>query len=541
MSEIKPPPERRVVRRLFPILVVVLAGALLTAISNWPGNQADASSLNMAKILTVLVSGCLFFFWLMRYSGIPRKYVLLGLLSLGAGAYACFKIDSFDGRFFPIIVARNWLQDLFLGGSPETRLENHRAAAPKADVPSKLEIQPGDFPEYRGTGRDGVVANVTLSADWSAKPPKELWRQPIGGGYAGFAVANGFLVTIEQRRDEEAVVCYQASSGREVWSLAWKTLFKEQLGGNGPRATPTIAGGEVFALGATGRLVCVDGNTGKEKWAIETLENNQNVQWAMSGSPLVTDELVIVNPGAQTEENKGKAVRAYDRKTGKPVWATGNAAAGYASPQVSTLNGKRQLLMFDATGLSGIDLATGKEWWRFGWPTYQGINVAQPLVIGDNRVCVSAGYGVGGALIEVTEAAGKWSVKEVWRSKNTVLRSKFNSLVLLGDHSYGLDDGIMECVDMKTGKELWKDDRKARRGEAYGHGQILLVKDSAVVVVLTEYGELALVKASPDKFEELGRIKALKRGQKTWNTPALVGNVIYVRNDEEMAAYELAT
>ncbi|WP_020475931.1 PQQ-binding-like beta-propeller repeat protein [Zavarzinella formosa] len=541
MSEVPARPVNHFMRRFFPALVILIAGAVLVAIANWPGNQADASSLNMGKMLTVIIALICLFVWGMRFSGLKRLHVLLATLGVFLAFFACFKIPSMDGRFFPIIAPRNWVQDLFLGGSPETILENHRINTPKADVPAKLEIQENDWPEYRGGGRDGIVRKTTLSPDWGKNPPKELWRQPIGGGYAAFSVANGFLVTIEQRRDEEAVVCYQASTGREVWVCKWPTLFKEQLGGDGPRATPTIAHGDVFALGAKGRLVCVDGNTGTEKWAVETLENNQNIQWAMSGSPLVVDDLVIVNPGAQNEESKGKAVRAYNRKTGDFVWATGTRPAGYCSPELAQISGQRMILMLDATGLSGIDIVTGAELWRFGWPTYQGINVAQPLVIGSNRVCVSSGYNTGGVMLEVTQGdGGKWNVKEVWRTKTSVMRSKFMSPVVYENHAYGLNDGIMECVDLNTGKQVWKDERTAKRGEAYGHGQILLVQDSGLIVVLTEYGELALVRATPEKYEELGRIQALKRGKKTWNNPAMVGNIIYLRNEEEMAAYELA-
>ena len=197
-----------------------------------------------------------------------------------------------------------------------------------------------------------------------------MWRQPVGGGWAAFSVANGFLVTIEQRRDQEVVACYEASSGKEVWTAGWDARFSEAMGGDGPRATPTIAGGDVFAFGANGRLVCLDGKDGHEKWAVDTLADNANVQWAQSGSPLVVDNLVIVNPGAQAEGARGKAVRAFDRTTGNEVWAAGNHPTGYCSPHLATLGGKRQVLIFDSAGLAGHDLANGAELWRFPYATY---------------------------------------------------------------------------------------------------------------------------------------------------------------------------
>ncbi|MBO0698420.1 MAG: PQQ-like beta-propeller repeat protein, partial [Zavarzinella sp.] len=449
---------------------------------------------------------------------------------------------SMNGKFLPIFVTRNWVQDAFLGGSPDTVLEEHRQAQGKAEGGADLSVRPGDSPAYRGVNRDGIVTGPVILRDWSKTPPKEVWRQPVGGGYAGFSVANGFLVTIEQRRDREVVSCYQASTGKEVWTTGWDTRFEEALGGPGPRATPTVDGGDVFAVGATGRLVCLDGKDGHEKWAVETLKDNANVTWAQSGSPLVVDNLAIVNPGAQTDAAKGRAVRAYDRATGNLVWAAGNHPTGYCSPQLATLGGKRQVLIFDAAGLAGYDLAAGAELWRFSYPTYMGINVAQPIVLDDSSVVLAAGYDVGGARIKVTESGGKWTAAQVWRTKNSVMRWKFASGVYKkhanGDYAYGLNDGILECVDLKAGKQVWKDDRRAKAGEAFGHGQILLYDD--LIVALTEYGELVLVDATPDAFRELGRFQALNKGPKTWNTPAIAHGRIYVRNEEQMACFDFA-
>ena len=205
-----------------------------------------------------------------------------------------------DGDFFPVFTPRAWVLDNFFDGSPESQLEKHREEQGKAEVKVALTIQSGDWPSYRGPNRDGVVVGPKLARDWTAQPPKELWRQPVGGGYAAFSVANGFLVTIEQRRKEEVVVCYEAATGREVWRRGWEARFDERLGGAGPRATPTIANGDVYALGATGRLVHLNGETGEEKWFTDLLADNKNIYWAMSGSPLVVDDMVIVNPGAQT-------------------------------------------------------------------------------------------------------------------------------------------------------------------------------------------------------------------------------------------------
>lgn len=530
-----------IVRLLFPVVVLAAAATVWTIAHTWKSTEADSSSLSMAKMVAVLVAAGLVFLWALRMPNWRKRYVWLALLGAAGLGLAAFKPIGMSGNFLPIVAPRDWVQDTFLGGSRDTVLERHREGQPKAEGGADLVVRPGDWAEYRGPNQDGVVEGPAPFRHWIVTPPKEVWRQPVGGGYAAFVVANGFLVTIEQRRDREVVACYRADTGKEVWTAGWPAKFQEALGGDGPRATPTIADGDVFAYGAKGRLVCLNGADGAEKWAVETLDGNANIQWAMSGSPLVVGDLVVVNPGAQTEAAKGRAVRAYDRKTGTETWVAGNHKAGYASPQLTTLREKPQVLIFDADGLAGHDPKTGAELWRFSWPTYQGINVAQPVAVDGSNVFIGAGYGAGGALLRVAEAGGKWTVTEVWRTKTTVMRLKFASGVRRktadGDHLYGLNDGILECMDLKTGKSVWKDDRRAKEGEAFGHGQILLADD--LIVALTEFGELVLVEATPTAYKERGRIKALKEGEKTWNNPAMAGGRIYIRNAAEMACYDL--
>lgn len=527
-------------RLLFPALVVVLAAAVFLFAPSL-GTETDSSNISLIKMAAVVIGGVLLLFWALRMPGWRKRNVWLAFLVVVGLALVFFKPVSMNGQFLPIFVARNWVQDTFLGGSPDTLLEQHRQAQGKSAGPASLIEKPGDWPAYRGVERDGIATGPKLARDWKVNPPKEIWRQPVGGGYAAFSIANGFLVTIEQRRDREVVACYEAATGKEVWTTGWDTRFTENLGGDGPRATPTIANGDVFALGAKGRLVCLDGADGNEKWAVETLADNANVQWAQSGSPLVVDDFVIVNPGAQTDAAKKRAVRAFDRKSGKEIWATGDHKTGYCSPQIATLGGKKQILIFDYDSLAGHDVATGNELWRFSWPTYMGINVAQPMVLDDSSIVIASGYSTGGVSLKVTEAGGKWNVAEVWRTKNTVMRYKFASGVRQkhgdGDYAYGLNDGILECVDLKTGKATWKDDRRAKVGEAFGHGQILLASD--LIVALTEYGELVLVEANPTAFKELGRIQALTKGPKTWNNPAMANGRIYIRNEEQMACFDL--
>jgi outer membrane protein assembly factor BamB len=338
-------------------------------------------------------------------------------------------------------------------------------------------------------------------------------------------------VTIEQRGGEEVVVCYEAATGKECWTYHHPAHFKETMGGPGPRATPTIADGDVYSLGATGTLVRLDGTSGKKKWKVNILENNDNLMWGMSGSPLVYDQVVVVNPGTQRESAKGRAVVAYDRETGKEVWAAGSAQAAYASPMLATLAGRRQILIFDAVGLAGYDAAKGEELWCYPWVTEHDINVSQPVLLANDRVFITSGYGHGCAIVQVSQVNGQFSVNAVWpETPSQGMHCKFSNPVYFEGFFYGLDDSErLVCVDETTGKRKWKDGN-------YGHGQLLLAGDK--LVILAESGHLVLVAADPKGFHELGKIQAVT-AEKTWNYPAMVGNRVFVRNHLEMACYEL--
>jgi outer membrane protein assembly factor BamB len=410
-------------------------------------------------------------------------------------------------------------------------LEAHRRQqqAGRADL-APIELandRPVDCPGYRGRLRDGVVTGPPLARDWKARPPRLLWRQPVGGGFAAVAVVGNVAVTIEQRRNQEAVVCYDTATGQERWAYPYAASFRSGQSDAGPRATPTIEGEDVYSLGAAGRLVCLEVATGRPKWSVEILKGNKNLIWGMSGSPLVYDQLVVVNPGAQVGAAAGGSLVAYDRSTGQVAWQAGTTQAGYSSPMLATLSGRRQVLLLDAAQLAGYDAATGSQLWQFPWNTQQGINVAQPLVLDGDRIFISSGYSVGCALVHVAETGGRWTAEAVWQ--NTAMHCKFTSPVAYQGFVYGLDEGILVCVDVQTGKRQWKAGR-------YGHGQLLRTDD--LLLVLAESGELVLVEATPKGHHELGRIQALEG--RTWNPPVLVDGKAYLRNDAVMACYDLS-
>ncbi len=524
----------------FPQVTFLIGTAIYLALEFWPSTRFEGWLYSLGRVCTVFFTLFFIWIWALFFSKIRKSRSIIAALMVVALFFLGFDLEL-DGNMLPKVRLKEKIQNL-LGIGHDQELQRERKKHNEIDKGS-LDLLESleDWPEFRGRGRQGIVHGINISTDWEKQPPRLVWKQLIGRGYSAFSVVNHILVTLEQRRfdgeDYECLVAYDAKTGLELRLHRWPGKFDEALGGPGPRSTPTIANGKIYALGAKGHLVCLDSKTWKELWSHDLLENNQNLQWGMSGSPLVYQDMVIVAPGAQTPESAGQEIRAYDCLTGELRWQSGTAATAYSSPMIANLQGCDQLLLFDAEAIRSFNPKDGKEWWSFPWKTMNGINVAQPILLGNNRLFIGAGYGMGGAILEIAGQIDSFQVNLVNKTAKTSMRCKFASPVFYQNHLYGLNDGVMECVDASTGKSCWKDDRRPRKGQAFGHGQILLL-DSGYLLVTSEYGELILVKATPTEFQELGRIQAID-GTKSWNNPALVGSRIFIRNNNEMACFEL--
>jgi outer membrane protein assembly factor BamB len=378
--------------------------------------------------------------------------------------------------------------------------------------------------DFRGPHRDGHYAERPVLTNWPAGGLTPLWRQPVGGGYASFTIARGRAFTIEQRAGEEVAAAYDVATGRERWTSRWAAEFREIMGGNGPRATPTWADGLVYVQGATGELRCLEDATGRLVWRTNILTDAgaANLKWGMAVSPLIVDDTVVVLPGG----TNGQSVVAYDRRTGRRAWSALDDRQAYSSPMLVTVAGVRQILVFAATRLMGISPDWGTLLWEYPWKTQFDVNAGQPLLIGDDRIFVSSGYGAGAAVVEIAAADGRLTAREVWRS--TRMKNQFTSSVLLNGFVYGLDESILACLDAATGELKWK-------GGRYGYGQVMLA--SGHLIVLTEDGELALVRATPEGHKEIARFPVFEG--KTWNHPAMADGYLLVRNINEMAAFDL--
>jgi outer membrane protein assembly factor BamB len=508
-------PALRRPARWWPVWVVLTLASLavlyVRAVWEQPSIQHGHMALARIAIATVVA----LVLWLMFFSRLPWKtrWLTLGIVTGVCGLSATlFEIHGVTGDLVPIIKPR-WRRAV-----PIAAQQTVPTVAPSANAPL--------WPQFLGPHRNSTLPDdPKLARDWISHPPQKLWRQPIGSAWSGFAVAGGRAVTMEQRGQEEMVVCYELLTGKALWTHADVARFRSTIAGEGPQTTPTVTDGRVVTLGGTGVLNCLDLTTGKVLWSKNIFADNQSRAgiWGTAGSPLVLGDSVIVNPGGTNSHS----LVAYRLADGARLWGSGDDRSSYSSPFAATLCGMAQVLIFNEHAVFGHDRATGRVLWQYPWnPAH--VHVTQPIALDDNRVLVSSGYGEGSQLLQLhRDAAGRFSVKQLWKTRK--LKSKFNNMVVCGGYVYGLDDGTLACVDLATGALKWREGR-------YGHGQFILVCD--LLLITAENGDVALVEPSPDRRRELTRFSAVTG--KTWNPPALAGDLLLVRNDEEAACYRLA-
>jgi outer membrane protein assembly factor BamB len=452
--------------------------------------------------------------WPVRRAGL----VLVLLLAWGASAAARF--DGVDGSFNGELSFR-W------SPTAEQKFEAERAGreAPGGTLAEQMPTE-AEWPGFRGADRLARLTGFRIDTDWST-PPKELWRHRVGPGWGSFAVAGDRLFTQEQHGEKEVVVCYNAKTGAELWVHANEVRFTEAVAGPGPRATPTFHEGKLYTLGAKGKLECLDASTGEPIWSHDIAEESgaKVPTWAFSASPLVANGIVSVFAGGPD----GKSVLAYHAATGSPAWTAGDGLNSYASTQLVRLAGVDQIVVPSGEELTALDPTTGKVLWKHEWPMPKGMpRCVQTAVIGDSDVLIGTGFGQGTRRLKVTKKGDAWAAEEVWTS--TKINPYYNDLVVHDGNLYGFDGNFFTCVSLEDGENRW-------RARGYGSGQVLLLADQGLLLILSEKGEVALLKATPDKHTVLGKFAALKG--KTWNHPVIAGGKLFVRNGEEMACFEL--
>ena len=480
-------------------------------------------------------------------SATSRRIALVVIALAATGSFSLFRTDGVRGgsadlkwRWTPTAEDRLLAQaqdtaaaapasaktaDVALPAAPVAPAPSPEAAPAKAEkpvepAPVKMDVQ---WPGFRGGERNSVVHGVRIQTDWTASPPSEIWRRPVGPGWSSFAVAGDLLFTQEQRGPDEIVAAYRASTGRPVWMHKDPVRFYESNGGAGPRGTPTLEDGRVYALGATGILNVLDAATGALVWKRETVGDAaiKLPGWGITSSPLVLADTVVVAVSG--------ALVAYDRATGDKRWVVKSTGGGYSSPQLVTVDGVQQILLLAGSGLTSVSPKDGAVLWR---SAFAGVPIVQPAVIGDRDILFTSSDamgGIGARRLAVTHAADGWKVEERWNSNG--LKPYFNDYVIHKGHAYGFDGAILACIDLADGSRKWK-------GGRYGSGQVLLLADQDLLLVISEEGELALVSATPDQFKEVAaRIPAIEG--KTWNHPVMVGDRLFIRNGQEMAAFRV--
>lgn len=454
--------------------------------------------------------------WFLVLSRLPWRVRLAGLgglvLVLGVGA-SLLRFRGIDGDGLPVVEWR-WRTGGVVPPVPST-------AGPSAPQPPSV-AGAEEFPQFQGPRRDARFPEARIGTNWNAQPPVVVWRQPVGEGWSGFAVARGKAVSQEQVDTQEVVFALDLATGRRLWSSAYPARYASADAGNGPRAVPTIVGDRVFTVGATGKVGCRDLDTGRVLWQADLVADvgARLPEWGYSASPLVVDGLVWLPAGAP-----GRSLVALDALTGRLRFGGGDSPAAYSSPMVARIGGQDQILILNDAGLAGHDAADGRKLWEH--PIPPAPHVAAPVVIGGDRILVSVGYGKGSFLVGVgRDGTGGWTNGLVWKSIR--LKSKFANVIVDGDTAYGLDDGALVAVDLATGGLRWKEKR-------FGHGQ--LVRAGGQLLVSAESGEIVLVDAQVGGMVELGRFRAL--ADKTWNPPAMAGRLWLMRNDREAVCVRL--
>lgn len=529
-----PPPTTNHRKRLWIPAILLLAYGGSVAWLSWTESMFRNFAVLAFGILTLLF----LWLWWTFGSGLGRaaKWWSFGLgMFCIAGTALVFGTliryeGSADGSALPQLA---WVWT----ATPDERLEQS-GAQQLPDETGTQNVESSNIPglfldsaQYFGPQRNGKISGVVLAEDWNSSPPQKLWSQPIGLGWSGFAVKESRAITQEQRGEEEWVSCYELQSGKLLWIHRDQARFSEIMGSDGPRATPTISEDRVLTMGATGIVNCLNLNDGSLVWTRQVLgENGQrNLEWGKATSPLVLDPegLVVVTAGKEGNPT----VLTYHIESGEPGWFWGEDAASYSSPIIVSLLDFRQVISVNENTIVGLEPGTGQELWRHRWP--KGIQastakVGQPQVVGENRILLTASYGVGSLLIEVSrDGDGAWAASEVWRSK-TRMKTKFGSACVKDDYAYGIDEGVFACLDLRTGRRVWKSGR-------YGYGQNLLVGNH--LIIQAESGDVVLVAADPAEHREMARFSPLSG--KTWNVPTLAGQYLLIRNDVEAACYRL--
>jgi len=494
-------------------LIMVLSVFALTRLSDPSIATAYQGMLIYAYVIPTLSLGVVAWATFTRkLPDVTRWLTLVAAIVVTSGFWTLFRSEGITGNGEALLAWR-WSQSIeerYIAGEADRQT----FVAPETMGAGNGLIWPG----FRGPDRNAVVHGLVIETNWDNNPPVELWRSPVGPGCSSFAVVDDLVFTQEQRETYEAVTCYELSTGKPIWAYTYEARFWDSHAGVGPRSTPALDTGRVFTLGATGILNALELSNGHLIWSRDAAADAKAELpgWGFAGSPLIMDDMVLVAVGG--------TLVAYDKQSGTVRWTGPDGGPGYSSPQLLTIDGITQVVLPGGNGVSGFEPSTGNVLWEYENPEER---IVQPGLTGNGQILLSTRNGTALRCLAVQQQQDDWSVTEEWVSNR--LKPNFNDYVIHKGFAYGFDGMSLSCMDLQDGSRMWKSGN-------YG-GQILLLADQDLLLVLSEKGELSLIRAQPEHFTELARTPVIEG--KTWNHPALAGNILLVRNSREMAAFML--